>query len=408
MSEKVSRDGTAGPDAEVRAAALGSLLREKREERGLSLREVEGAVKIHVRHLEALEKGNPGVLPHPMYVRGFVVIYANHLGLDGEGIYAEYLDPEGRAPRSRGGSGRPWRKRPALIGALLLGAAGLAGAVTVAAVVAPYNPAVSKVQDVLSALAPDTFFDGGPQHVLVLGAAGSGEDAVADSVVVARVSDEGLGMLSVPSHMRVEVPGYGPEEVGRSLMLGGPELARRSTARLTGVEVTDHVVVRTEGLAEIVDRMGGVRFDVEEPMRGRSSGTATREEVELRPGPQTLDGEGALLYLRWGSEGRSETEQAARHQRLLTAVLEQSLAPAVLLNPRFRETVSENVETNMSAFELAQTAIRVQWLRASGAPEAPAVVPGREEAAPPTEAAPMPHYVPDPERLPAALDRTLR
>jgi transcriptional regulator with XRE-family HTH domain len=69
---------------------IGPTLEHARKERGLTLEEVEHATKIRKRYLVDLERENYGALPDAVYVRGFVKIYANYLGLDGEQLSREF------------------------------------------------------------------------------------------------------------------------------------------------------------------------------------------------------------------------------------------------------------------------------------------------------------------------------
>jgi cytoskeletal protein RodZ len=72
------------------APTIGQKLREARADRGLELSEVERATKIRVKFLEAMEEDRWDELPAPVYARGFLDIYARHLGLDHEAILDEY------------------------------------------------------------------------------------------------------------------------------------------------------------------------------------------------------------------------------------------------------------------------------------------------------------------------------
>jgi cytoskeleton protein RodZ len=67
---------------------LGSLLKQERERRGLSVREVMDATKISRRNLNALEDGEVKLLPHPVYLKGYVRNYARFVGLDPEPLGA--------------------------------------------------------------------------------------------------------------------------------------------------------------------------------------------------------------------------------------------------------------------------------------------------------------------------------
>jgi cytoskeletal protein RodZ len=71
---------------------LGQLLRQAREEKGISLEEIEKATRIRQRYLVALEAGDYGQLPTPGHIQGFLRNYAVHIGLDWnevQGLYAK-------------------------------------------------------------------------------------------------------------------------------------------------------------------------------------------------------------------------------------------------------------------------------------------------------------------------------
>ncbi len=63
---------------------LGALLKRERERRGMSLRDVMDSTKISRRNLSALEDGQVNLLPHPVYLKGYIKNYARLLGLDPE------------------------------------------------------------------------------------------------------------------------------------------------------------------------------------------------------------------------------------------------------------------------------------------------------------------------------------
>src|SRR3954467_1714267 len=67
---------------------IGSSLAEARRTRGLELDQVQQALRIRRRHLEALEADRFDQLPDVVYARGFLREYAEFLGLDGS-IYVE-------------------------------------------------------------------------------------------------------------------------------------------------------------------------------------------------------------------------------------------------------------------------------------------------------------------------------
>lgn len=70
--------------------AVGRLLRDQREARGLDLTQVEKSIRIRRSHLEAIEDGRYDQLPGAAYIPAFLRAYATHLGLDAEKVLTAY------------------------------------------------------------------------------------------------------------------------------------------------------------------------------------------------------------------------------------------------------------------------------------------------------------------------------
>jgi hypothetical protein len=69
---------------------IGPTLRKARNRRKVELSEVEAAIKIRVRYLQAIENEEWDALPGDAYARGFIRTYAYFLGLDGERLADDY------------------------------------------------------------------------------------------------------------------------------------------------------------------------------------------------------------------------------------------------------------------------------------------------------------------------------
>lgn len=69
---------------------LGSILREAREMKGLTLTDVQEEIRINSRFLDALERGEYATLPTPVHVRGFLRNYARFLDLDPAPLLERY------------------------------------------------------------------------------------------------------------------------------------------------------------------------------------------------------------------------------------------------------------------------------------------------------------------------------
>jgi len=79
----VEREATPG-------RAVGRLLRDQREGRGLSLSAVEKSLRIRRGHLEAIEEGRFDKLPGAAYIPAFLRAYSVHVGLDPDKVLTAY------------------------------------------------------------------------------------------------------------------------------------------------------------------------------------------------------------------------------------------------------------------------------------------------------------------------------
>ena len=81
--------------------SAGSILRETRESRGLSLDDAAGVTRIGKSHLHALEEGTYDRLPSEAYVKGFLRVYAAYLKLPENVVLRAYekdLSVDGPCP----------------------------------------------------------------------------------------------------------------------------------------------------------------------------------------------------------------------------------------------------------------------------------------------------------------------
>ena len=88
MPDQVDWRATQGEGTPARA--VGRLLRDQREELGLSLSDVGQRLRIRRPYIEAIEEGRFDELPGAAYIPAFLRAYAVHLGLDPEKVLTAY------------------------------------------------------------------------------------------------------------------------------------------------------------------------------------------------------------------------------------------------------------------------------------------------------------------------------
>ena len=71
---------------------VGDIFKTKREELGLSLKEVESSTSIRSNYLDAIERGTASEIISSVYMYGFMKQYASYLDLDSERLSRDYPD----------------------------------------------------------------------------------------------------------------------------------------------------------------------------------------------------------------------------------------------------------------------------------------------------------------------------
>ncbi|MBN2683726.1 MAG: helix-turn-helix domain-containing protein [Pontiellaceae bacterium] len=78
---------------------IGQKLEAARQSKGVTISEAGQATKIMSKYIEAMEADDFGELAAPVYVKGFIRMYAQYLGLDAVPLVNEYLSQY--APRNK-------------------------------------------------------------------------------------------------------------------------------------------------------------------------------------------------------------------------------------------------------------------------------------------------------------------
>ena len=147
-------------------------------------------------------------------------------------------------------------------------------------------------------------------------------------------------------------------KINAAYAMGGIEQTKTEIERLMGFKPDYYVIVNFEGIAAIVDAIGGVDYEV--PFRMEYDDPSQNLHIDLDAGMQHLDGEQVVEFLRWrhnndysvqyenGDEGRVENQQAFLKE-LANQVLKLSNVTKI---PKIAEAVFNNVKTDLTAGNL--------------------------------------------------------
>ncbi|MGD8192657.1 LCP family protein [Brevibacillus ginsengisoli] len=155
----------------------------------------------------------------------------------------------------------------------------------------------------------------------------------------------------------IKIPGYGKSRINAAVADGGPELAMDTVSRFTGLPVSYYVLTDFEGFKGLVDAVGGVDMDVEKRMVYHDPTDEGKYDIDLQKGPQHLDGDKALQYVRFRHDATSDYTRTERQRKLLRALTQQLKSGSTILQmPHILQAVEPYVQTNLTSTDMVKLA----------------------------------------------------
>ena len=139
-----------------------------------------------------------------------------------------------------------------------------------------------------------------------------------------------------------------------------PNDTRKEVNNLTGLDIQYYALIRTEALRQLVDTIGGVKFNVPENMKYDSD--VQNLHIDLKAGEQVLDGDKAEQLLRWrhsnykngvmttysSAYGNDDFGRMRTQRDFIVATLKQTLQIGNIFKiGQILEVVHKNVDTNL-------------------------------------------------------------
>jgi polyisoprenyl-teichoic acid--peptidoglycan teichoic acid transferase len=99
-------------------------------------------------------------------------------------------------------------------------------------------------------------------------------------------------ILNIPRDTWTNIPGRGIDKINAANYYGGPLLQARAVSALVGIDISVVITTGFDGLADMVDELGGINVDVPFPMNDATSGAV------FPAGTVRMDGGAALAFAR--------------------------------------------------------------------------------------------------------------
>lgn len=185
----------------------------------------------------------------------------------------------------------------------------------------------------------------GPFNVLVLGVderpESEAEGSRTDTIMLVRVDPGtgGVGLLSVPRDLLVEVAPGEENRINAAYNFGGIEQTVTAFEDYSGVDVDHYAVVDFEGFKDVINAMDGVEVDVADEIPPKYG---------IEDGLQTLNGKQALFFVRYRGTSGGDLDRIGRQQQLVAALRSQAFSwNTVKQLPAIARAANRNVLTDL-------------------------------------------------------------
>lgn len=166
-----------------------------------------------------------------------------------------------------------------------------------------------------------------------------------------------VGVLSIPRDTRVYIPDvvFGYEKMAHAHAYGGPALAVKTAEGFLDVPIHYYVRVDFEGFKKAVDALGGVDIDVPQDMYYNDP--SQQLLIDLKKGPQHLDGDKALQLVRYRSYDNGDIGRVQVQLLFLKTLANKAKSlSGVLKTPELIRTLGQYIKTDLSTQDILNLA----------------------------------------------------
>ncbi len=186
-----------------------------------------------------------------------------------------------------------------------------------------------------------------------------------DSIMLVAIDRQAgeVGILSIPRDLWVDIPGWGQDRINAAYFLGGytkypgggPALARRVAEETLGIPVGHVALVKMDGLARLVDAIGGVTVTLDCPFYEQTPDPQNPSRMlnwSLPAGEVRFDGPTAKKFVTYRYL-QSDFGRAQRQQQVIWAIRNQALKMDLIPRiPELWRALSGAFETDLSLLDV--------------------------------------------------------
>lgn len=197
-----------------------------------------------------------------------------------------------------------------------------------------------------------------------------------------------VGVLSVPRDLWVDIPGWGADRINSAYFLGdytkykggGPALAKAVAEKTLGVPIQHVVLIKMDGLAQLVDALGGVTVKLDCPLYEQTPDPKHPDRMvnwSLPAGEVKLNGEDARKFATYRYL-TTDFGRAQRQQQLIWAIRNRAKSLDILPRiPALWSALSGTFSSDLNVIDvlrLARFGLNLDASKVTGAALAPDVI----------------------------------
>jgi polyisoprenyl-teichoic acid--peptidoglycan teichoic acid transferase len=171
------------------------------------------------------------------------------------------------------------------------------------------------------------------------------------------LANKQINVLSIPRDLWVYIPKSGYGKINEAYGDGGPQRVEAAVVKNLGTPAFDYyVVLRLDATKNIINALGGIDVDVEKDMD--YDDTWGHLHIHLKKGPQHLNGEQAVGYIRFRHDPEGDFGRMRRQRQVVQILAKRMRDPAVALHlPALLSVIKDNVRTDLPFGKLYELAL---------------------------------------------------
>lgn len=171
-----------------------------------------------------------------------------------------------------------------------------------------------------------------------------------------------ISLISIPRDTRAYLPDRdSTEKINHAYAYNGPEGSLHAVNELLGTNIENYMVIDYAFVKEVVDIVGGVEVDVPMDMVYEDPTADPPLYINLKAGPQKLNGEEALQFLRFRKGYQDQDLGRVKAQQSFLSSLFNTMKDKknLIHGPQLLLSYSNHTNSTMSVMEVAKLGLNV-------------------------------------------------